>query len=168
MSSAQGAGAPPRCRPPFFLVVKSEVASKSFFKSAENRAASSLQVGDHRYTSISCASKLLWFQSDFKLRNLELFPGFPGIRRNHGTPGSCFKSAENRATSSPQVGGHRYTSISCASKLLWVQSELKLKNLDFEVASNQLKIGQQVAYGQAVIGMWGFFTYQNCCGFRAI
>ena len=56
----------------------------------------------------------------------------------------------------------------CASKLLWVQSGLKLKNLDFEVASNQLKIGQRVAYWQAVIDMWGFFTCQNCCGFRAI
>ena len=38
-----GFGAPPRCRPPFFLVVKkSEVTSKSSFKFAENRAASSL------------------------------------------------------------------------------------------------------------------------------
>ena len=38
---------------------KSEVTSKSSFKSAENRAASSLGVGGHRYTNISCASKLL-------------------------------------------------------------------------------------------------------------
>ena len=39
---------------------KSEVKSKSSFKSAENRAASSLGVGGHRYTRISCVSKLLW------------------------------------------------------------------------------------------------------------
>ena len=38
---------------------KSEVTSKSSFKSAENRAASSLWVGAHRYTRISCTSKLL-------------------------------------------------------------------------------------------------------------
>ena len=38
---------------------KSEVKSKSSIKSAENRAASSLWVGAHRYTRISCASKLL-------------------------------------------------------------------------------------------------------------
>ena len=38
----------PSCRPPFYLVVKkSEVTSKSSFKSAENRAASSLGVGGH-------------------------------------------------------------------------------------------------------------------------
>ena len=34
-------------------------------------------------------------------------------------PKSCFKSAENRAASSLGVGGHRYTRILCASKLLW-------------------------------------------------
>ena len=34
--------------------------------------------------------------------------GFPGIPRNHGTAGSCSKSAENRAASSLWVGGHHY------------------------------------------------------------
>ena len=36
-----------------------KVNQKSFFKSAENRGASSLWVGDHRYTSSACASKRL-------------------------------------------------------------------------------------------------------------
>ena len=46
-----GAGAPPMCRPPFLPgseKKKSEVKSKSSFKSAENRAASSPWVGGHR------------------------------------------------------------------------------------------------------------------------
>ena len=60
---------------------------------------------------------------------------------------SYFKTAENRAAGNLLVGCHRYTRISCASKLVWVQSDLKLKNLDFDVASNQLKIGQRVTYG---------------------
>ena len=54
-------GAPPWCRPPFYLVVKkSEVTSKSSFKYAENRAASSPVVEGHRNTRISCVSKLIW------------------------------------------------------------------------------------------------------------
>ena len=41
--------ASPMCRPPLFLVVKkSEVTSKSSFRSAENRAESSLWVGAQR------------------------------------------------------------------------------------------------------------------------
>ena len=99
------------------------------FKLAENRATSSPWVGSHPYTSISCASKLLRFQSDLKLKNLEFFPGFPGIPRNHGTPGSCLKSAENRAASSPWVGGHRYTDILFMLKLPWAQRNLMLENL---------------------------------------
>ena len=56
-----GAGAPPMCRPPFFLVVLVEWSeSKSCFDLAENCGASSLWVGVYRYTRISCASKLLW------------------------------------------------------------------------------------------------------------
>ena len=57
-------------RPPSFLVkVKRSEAkwseakrseSESCYDLAENRAADSLWVGDHRYTSILCASKLLW------------------------------------------------------------------------------------------------------------
>ena len=39
---------------------KKKVTPKRSFKSAENRAASSLWVGDHRYTRYLCASKLLW------------------------------------------------------------------------------------------------------------
>ena len=65
----------------------------------------------------------------FEVEKFHVFPGFPGIPRNHGTPGSCFKSAENRATSSPWVGGHRYTDILCMSQLAWVKRNLKLKNL---------------------------------------
>ena len=86
------------------------------FKLAENRATSSPWVGDHRYTSISCASKLKWVYSDLNLKNLELFPGFPGIPRNHGTAGSYSKSAEYRAASSLLVGGYRYTGIKLALK----------------------------------------------------
>ena len=114
-------------------------------------------------------SKLLCFQSDLKLTNLELFPGFPGCEKKRKVnTKSCFKSAENLAASSPQIGDHRYTSISCASKLLQVQSDLKLKNLVFEVASNELKIGQLVAYRQAVKHIQGFCMRQNSYGFRAI
>ena len=45
------------------------------------------------------------------LKNLDFFPGFPGIPKNHGTAGSCSKSAENRAASSLLVGGHHYKNL---------------------------------------------------------
>ena len=63
-----GGGAPSRCRPPSFLVVKKKRGSepKSCFDGAENRAASSLWVGAHRYTRISYVWKLLWFEGDLK------------------------------------------------------------------------------------------------------
>ena len=61
----------PSCRPPFYLVVKKKVTAKSCFKSAQNRAASSLWIGGHRYAGILCASKLLWVSSDLKLKNLD-------------------------------------------------------------------------------------------------
>ena len=59
----------PPCRPPFFLVraaAAAAVEQKSCFDLAENFEAGSLWVGAHRYTRISCASKLLWVQSDLK------------------------------------------------------------------------------------------------------
>ena len=40
--------------------------------------------------------------------------------------------AEIRAASSLWVGGHRYTKILWVTKLLWVQSDFKLKKIDFE------------------------------------
>ena len=52
--------------------------------------------------------------------------------------------------------------------ILRFEVHLKLKNLDFEVASNLLKIGQQVAYGVAVIVPRVFYACQNINGFRAI
>ena len=63
------------CRPPFFLVklkwseVKwSEVSdSESCFKSAENRAASSLWMDHHRYTRIMYVSKPLWANNAHKV-----------------------------------------------------------------------------------------------------
>ena len=64
---------------PFFSVKKA--TPRMFLKSAENRAASSLWVGGHRYMGIKLASI-----SDLKLTNLELFPGFPGNSGNHGNP----------------------------------------------------------------------------------
>ena len=45
-------------------------------------------------------------------------PPFSYIRAAAAAQKSCFKSAENQAASSLWVGGHRYTSILCASKLL--------------------------------------------------
>ena len=46
---AWGGGSPPKVSTPLLLVVKkSEVKSKSSFKSAENRAARSPWVGGHR------------------------------------------------------------------------------------------------------------------------
>ena len=45
---------------PSWLWKKSEVPTKSFFDLAENYGASKLWVRDHRYSKISCASKLLW------------------------------------------------------------------------------------------------------------
>ena len=48
-------------------------------------------------------------------------PFLPGSgKKGEATQKSCFKSAENRAASSLWVGGHRYTGIKFASKLLWV------------------------------------------------
>ena len=64
-----GAGAPKVSTP--FLPGCEKVNQKSFFKSAENRGASSLWVGDHRYTSSACASKLLLVYSDLKLKIIE-------------------------------------------------------------------------------------------------
>ena len=57
---------PPRCRPPFYLVMDEVKVSepKSFFELAENCEASSLWVGAHRYTRVLCASKLLWVYSN--------------------------------------------------------------------------------------------------------
>ena len=55
-----GGAEPPQCRPPTCLYSEKKVIPKRSFKSAENRAASSLWVGDHRYTRYLCASKLLW------------------------------------------------------------------------------------------------------------
>ena len=53
---------------------KREVNTKSCFNFAENCEASSLWVDAHRYTRISCASKLLWVWSDLKLvKNLVRF-----------------------------------------------------------------------------------------------
>ena len=107
---------------------RTDASHLNCFKSAENRATSSPWVGGHRYKSVSCASKLLQVYSDLKLKNLDLFPGFPVIPRNHGTARSCSKSAENQAASI-WVGGICYTGIKFASKLIWVQSDLKLTNL---------------------------------------
>ena len=50
----------PRVDPLSSWLWKGEVTLKRSFKSAENRRARSLWVAAHRYTSISCASKLLW------------------------------------------------------------------------------------------------------------
>ena len=57
---------------PVKLVVKkkSEVNEKSCFKSAENRPASSLWVGGHRYTRVSCVSKLLWEYNVLEVRQI--------------------------------------------------------------------------------------------------
>ena len=49
-----------------FVAAAAAAEQKSCFDEAENRAASSLWVGDHRYTRISCMSKLLWVYSHLK------------------------------------------------------------------------------------------------------
>ena len=49
-------------------------------------------------------------------------------RRRRAQTKSCFELAENWAAISLWVGAHRYTRNSCASKLLQVQSVLKLNN----------------------------------------
>ena len=54
-----GGGNPLKVSTPFIPGCE-KVNQKSFFKSAENRGASSLWVGDHRYTSSACASKRIW------------------------------------------------------------------------------------------------------------
>ena len=73
---------PPLCRPLFFLVMAAVGChKKSCFKSAENRAASSLWVVDHRYKRILRASKLLWEYSVLKLRNLVLRKKTPFRKR---------------------------------------------------------------------------------------
>ena len=48
------------CRPPSFWLRVKKSGSQSFFKLAENQAASSLWVGGHCYTRILYESKLLW------------------------------------------------------------------------------------------------------------
>ena len=57
-----GAGAP-QCVDPLSYLVRAAAAAggqkKSCFDLAENRAANSIWVGGHRYTRISCVSKLL-------------------------------------------------------------------------------------------------------------
>ena len=64
--------------------------------------------------------KVVWALFFFTCRPPTLWSG-----RRRAQPKSCFKSAENRAASSLGVDGHRYTRISCLSKLLWVQGDLK-------------------------------------------
>ena len=67
-----GGGAPPSVNPlPSWLGMAAAAAAaaaeqKSCSDEAENRAASSLWVGDHRYQGISCMSKLLWVYSHLK------------------------------------------------------------------------------------------------------
>merc|ERR1712121_168682 len=92
-----GSSGPPKCRPPSYLVKvkRSESDSKSCFDLAENRAASSLWVGDHRYTRILWVTKLLWVQSDFKLKKID----FEKNRRCAPGPGeypikNCFGTTE--------------------------------------------------------------------------
>ena len=41
-----------------FVHVRAAAEQNSFFKSVENRPASSLWIGGHRYTGILCASKV--------------------------------------------------------------------------------------------------------------
>ena len=50
---------------------------------------------------------------------LRVDPLSPIFRAAAAAQISCFKSAENQAASSLWVGGHRYMSILCASKLAW-------------------------------------------------
>ena len=53
---------PPQCVDPLSYLVRAAAGgqTKSCFDFAENRAANSLWVGDHRYTRIKFASKLIW------------------------------------------------------------------------------------------------------------
>ena len=65
-----GAGAPPKCRPPSFLVRAAAAVGgqkKSCFDLAENWAADSLWVGAHRYTRILRVSKPLWANNAHKV-----------------------------------------------------------------------------------------------------
>ena len=64
----EGAGAPPKCRPPSSLVDEvKQRESKSCFILAENFNPSSLWVGSHRYTRIFRLSKPLWANNAHKV-----------------------------------------------------------------------------------------------------
>ena len=65
----------------------------------------------------------------FEVKKFRVFTRIPGIPRNHGTPGSCLKSAENQAASSIWVGGHHYTSILCLSNSYGQTMSIKLSQL---------------------------------------
>ena len=93
----------PPCRPPSSLVVKKkkgEVTCKSCFKAAENRSASSLQVGAHRYTRISCVSKFLWFQGDLKPFFFKAINSLKSIQRSR----ESLEIVQNQASSSFRYG----------------------------------------------------------------
>ena len=64
-----GAGAPPKCRPPSFLVMDEvkQREPKSCFNLAENFNPTSLWVGSHRYTRIFQLSKPLWANNAHKV-----------------------------------------------------------------------------------------------------
>ena len=84
------------CRPPTLWSGRRRAQPKSCFKSAENRAASSLGVDGHRYTRISCLSKLLWVQGDLKSYFFPAINSLKSIQRSRET----LENVQNWASSS--------------------------------------------------------------------
>ena len=72
-------------------------------------------------------------------------------RRRRAEQKSCFDLADTFKTSSLWVGDHRYTSISCTSKLLWVQSHLKS---DFFLLKKLLNAIQHFTNSMKITKKW--------------
>ena len=101
---AWGGGSPPNVSTPFLPGQgrrrRRRVEQKSCFDEAENRAASSLGVGGHRYTRISCVSKLLWFQGDLKPFFFKAINSLKSIQRSR----ESLEIVQNWASSSFRYG----------------------------------------------------------------
>ena len=109
----KGAGAPPRCRPPYSWLWKKGSKYKKFL----------------RFGWKSLSKKLTGRRSSLH-EHFVLVKTRMGLERFEVEKSrfwSCFKSPKNRASSSLWVGGHRSTGILCASKLLWKNNAHKVE-----------------------------------------
>ena len=91
-------------------------------------------------------SKVLWeHQSIEKLLHQKNFFSYGPEPRKVSK--SKFASVRLKTYLNEKIQTKQFLCVNTPMGILRFEVHLKLKNLDFEVASNLLKIGQEVAYG---------------------